>query len=42
MPEGLRASYEGSPESVRAAVDPALVEHRDFIYENWLTLPVDT
>jgi len=42
MPDGLRASYEDLPASVRTAVDPALLEHRDFIYENWLTLPVDT
>ena len=42
MPKGLRAAYEGSPESIRTAIDPALIEHRDFIYRTYLTLPVDT
>jgi hypothetical protein len=27
---------------IRAAVDPALLEHRDFICRTCLTLPVDT
>ena len=42
MPEGLRQGYSGSPEHIRAALDPALLEHRDFIYRTCLTLPVDT
>lgn len=27
---------------VREALDPALLEHRDYIYRTHLTLPVDT
>ncbi len=42
MPDGLRQAYSGSPEQIRAAIDPALLEHRDFIYRTYLTLPVDT
>jgi hypothetical protein len=42
MPPFLRASYEGSPSLVQDALDPALLEHRDFIYRTCLTLPVDT
>lgn len=42
MPDGLRAAYETCPETVREALDPALLEHRDFIYQTHLTLPIDT
>ncbi|MDZ7827713.1 MAG: hypothetical protein U5R48_18790 [Gammaproteobacteria bacterium] len=42
MPDGLRASYENYPERVREALDPALLEHRDYVYRTHLTLPVDT
>lgn len=42
MPDGLRQTYEGAPADIRAAVDPALLEHRDFIYHTYLTLPIDT
>ena len=42
MPPFLRASYEGSPSLIQDALDPALLEHRDFIYRTCLSLPVDT
>lgn len=42
LPDGLRAAYDSVPERVRAALDPDLLAHREFIYQNWLTLPVDT
>jgi len=42
MPNGLRAAYTQYPEHIRAAVDPALLEHRDFIYRTYLTMPIDT
>lgn len=42
MPDGLRRMYAGTPEHIRAALDPALLEHRDFIYRTCLTLPIDT
>lgn len=42
MPDGLRQAYEGAPQHIRAALDPMLLEHRDFIYRTYLTLPIDT
>jgi glutathione S-transferase len=42
MPAGLRQTYEGAPAHIRAALDAALLEHRDFIYRSYLTLPIDT
>ena len=42
MPNGLREMYSGAPESIKAALDPALLEHRDFVYRTYLTLPIDT
>jgi len=42
MPDGLRQAYMGTPEHIRATLDPALLEHRDFIYRTYLTLPIDT
>jgi glutathione S-transferase len=41
MPEGLRASYVVRDPVVRAALDPALLAHRDAIYREHLELPVD-
>lgn len=41
LPGALRASYETYPAAIAAALDPALLAHRDFIYERHLTLPVD-
>ena len=41
MPDYLRQSYANVDETVRRAIDPALLAHRDFIYETHLELPVD-
>jgi glutathione S-transferase len=41
MPDFLRAQYEVADPVVRAAVDPLLLEHRDFIYREFLPLPLD-
>jgi glutathione S-transferase len=41
MNDGMRAAYTlGDPE-VRAAADPILIEHRDFVYERYLELPLE-
>jgi glutathione S-transferase len=42
MPNALREAYAGAPAQIRAALDPALLEHRDFVYHTYLTLPIDT
>lgn len=41
MPDWLRASYERRIPELEAALDPALFEHRDFIYQEYLELPID-
>jgi hypothetical protein len=41
MPAPMRASYETLPPEVAAAVDPALLAHRDRIYARHLKLPVE-
>lgn len=41
MPRTIRAVYSLQDPVVRAAVDPALLEHRDFIYRTHLALPLD-
>ena len=41
MDENLRASYTLADPQLLAAVDPLLLEHRDFIYEEYLELPLD-
>lgn len=40
MPDYLRQSYGNIDDTVRAALDSALIEHRDFIYNTHLELPV--
>ena len=40
MPDYLRQSYSTIDEQIEAAADPLLLEHRDFIYETLLELPV--
>jgi hypothetical protein len=40
MPPGMRDSYTLSPE-LMLEVDSILIEHRDYIYKNYLTLPLD-
>jgi glutathione S-transferase len=41
MPEFLRAQYDVKDARVSKAVDPILLEHRDFIYRECLQLPLD-
>ncbi|MBW2314829.1 MAG: hypothetical protein JRH10_11615 [Deltaproteobacteria bacterium] len=41
MPEPLRAGYSLSDPELRAAADPILLEHRDHVYREHLTLPLD-
>lgn len=40
MPEWLRPFYVVGDADVRAALDPELLRHRDFIYETHLELPI--
>jgi glutathione S-transferase len=41
MPELFRAVYVNTDPVVQAAADPALMAHRDFIYETHLQLPIE-
>lgn len=41
MPEGLRQQYGTPGPRVEAALDPALLDHRDAIYRDFLQLPMD-
>jgi glutathione S-transferase len=41
MPRGFRKMYTCNNQIVRAAVTPELMAHRDFIYHEFLELPVD-
>jgi glutathione S-transferase len=41
MPAGFRKTYTNQDPEIAAAVSPALYEHRDFIYHEYLELPVD-
>lgn len=41
MPDGLRALYTVSTGPIAEALDPALLEHRDFVYREHLSLPLD-
>jgi len=41
MPESLRALYGAPGETVAAAADPVVIEHRDRIFERHLRLPLD-
>lgn len=40
MPDGLRRFYVLDDDRVRAAMDPLLMAHRDFVYESHLELPL--
>ncbi len=40
MPELMRAAFEAADEATRKALDPILIEHRDFVYEEFLELPL--
>jgi glutathione S-transferase len=41
MPEMMRASYAAKDPAIAEALDPALLAHRDMIYERHLELPVE-
>ena len=41
MPEALRAQYGNPGPVVEAALSPALLEHREAIYRDFLSLPLD-
>lgn len=41
MPAPMRATYAVQDPVVRAALDPILLEHRAFVFEEHLTLPLD-
>jgi glutathione S-transferase len=41
LPEGLRKSYTATQPEIVAALDPALIELRDTIYERFLELPIE-
>lgn len=41
MPEGLRVAFEAGDPEVNKTVDPALLAHRDFIYNEYLVLPME-
>ena len=41
MMEGLRKAFEAFDPEINKALDPALVAHRDFIYHEYLVLPME-
>jgi glutathione S-transferase len=41
MPHGIRRMYEAKDPLMMSATTPALLAHRDFIYHEYLELPVD-
>ena len=41
MNEAMRQTYEHLPEQLADACDPVLLQHRDYIYQQYLTLPLD-
>jgi glutathione S-transferase len=41
MPQPFRKSYTNTNPVIQAAVTPLLMEHRDFIYRQYLKLPID-
>jgi len=41
MPQSFRQMYTNTDPVVQAAVTPLLMEHRDFIYREYLELPID-
>ena len=40
MDKSMRVTFENMDESIAAALDPILIEHRDFIYGEFLELPL--
>jgi glutathione S-transferase len=41
MPAGFRRAYTNTDPTIKAASAPILFEHRDYIYKNFLELPLD-
>ena len=41
MPNFFRSIWAPVRQAVEAAIDPVLIEHRDFIFEQHLSLPLD-
>jgi hypothetical protein len=41
MAPGFRRVYSNTHPTIRDATAPILLEHRDFIYHNFLELPLD-
>ena len=41
MPPMLRAGYSASHPLIEGALDPALLDHRQQVYDDWLEVPVD-
>jgi glutathione S-transferase len=41
MPQPFRKTYTNTDPVIQAAVTPLLMEHRDFIYREYLELPID-
>jgi len=40
MPDAMRAAFETMDDDTAKAFDPILVEHRDFVYREYLELPL--
>jgi glutathione S-transferase len=40
MPDAMRAAFQSPDEAIARALDPALLAHRDFVYERFLELPL--
>jgi hypothetical protein len=40
MNEAFRPGFESLDEDTAEALDPILIEHRDFIYDEFLELPL--
>ncbi len=40
MPDAMRVGFEAMDEDTRKAFDPIIAEHRDFIYDEYLELPL--
>jgi len=40
MPDAFRAGFEAMDEATARALDAVLLEHRDFVYDRFLELPL--
>lgn len=41
LPDAIRPVYENYPDEIRTAADDVLFEHRDYVYQTHLQLPMD-